>query len=85
MESLIINLIAGAAGGNGAAMLPKKFDLGVVGNSVAGIVGGGLGWQILSMVGGGGLDGIIGQVLGGGVGGGVLLAVVGLVRSALAK
>jgi hypothetical protein len=39
------------------------------------------------MAGGGGLDvsSIISSVLGGGVGGGVLMAIIGIVKSALAK
>ena len=63
-------------------------------NSVIGILGGGLGGQLLGMLGiggaaaaGGGMDiaAIIGQVAGGGVGGGVLLAIVGMIKSAMAK
>ena len=66
-------------------------------NSIAGLVGGGLGGTILSAIGApdlagaaggaGGLDfgAIIGQVVGGGVGGGGVLAIVGLVRNMMAK
>ena len=89
---LLISLISGAVGGNVAGGLLKKYDLGTLWNSVAGVVGGGLGAQLLSMVGagglaGGGMDiaGIIGQVASGGVGGGVLLVIVGIVKSALKK
>ncbi len=89
---LIISLLAGAVGGNVAGMALKKFNLGTLWNSVAGIVGGGIGGQLLSAVGagglaGGGMDiaGLIGQVASGGVGGGVLLVVVGLIKSALKK
>jgi hypothetical protein len=42
MGSLIINLIAGALGGNAAGKSFKDPDLGTVGNSIAGILGGGL-------------------------------------------
>ena len=52
---LIIQLIAGALGGNVAGGLLKNQSLGTLGNSLAGIVGGGLGGQILgSLLGGGG-------------------------------
>jgi len=91
--NIIIQLVSGAVGGNVAGALLKKFSLGTLGNSIAGIVGGGLGGQILNAVLGGGavpapdvaaggmdLGAIIQSVAGGGVGGGVLMIVVGLVR-----
>ncbi len=43
---IIIQLIAGAAGGNVVAALAKQLDLGPLWNSVAGIIGGGIGGQI---------------------------------------
>ncbi|MGR3635259.1 MAG: hypothetical protein ACU0BK_04955 [Shimia sp.] len=89
---LLISLISGAVGGNAAGKLVGKIDQGPLINSISGIVGGGLGGQVLSMIGagrlaGGGMDiaGIIGQVASGGVGGGVVLAIVSVVRNALAK
>lgn len=89
---LIISLISGAIGGNVAGGLLKKLDQGTLINSLAGIVGGGLGGQILGMLGAGGMAeggmdiaGILSQVASGGVGGGVLLAIVGMVRKAMAK
>ncbi len=93
MESLIpliINLVSGAAGGNIAGSLMKNFSLGTALNSVVGILGGGIGGQLLGMLGmggGGGMDlmGIISSVAGGGVGGGVLLGIVGLIKSMMNK
>ncbi len=89
---LIIQLISGALGGNIAGALFKNLSLGTLWNSVAGIVGGGLGGQILQAVlGVGGADAgmdigsIISQIAGGGVGGGVLMAIVGLIRSMMSK
>ena len=89
---LLISLISGAVGGNVAGGLLKNLNMGVLINSILGIVGGGLGGQILGMLGaggvaGGGMDvaGILGQVASGGVGGGVLLAVVGIIKKAMAK
>lgn len=89
---LIIQLISGAVGGNAAGAAMKNLSLGTVGNSIVGILGGGIGGQLLSMLGvaaasGGSLDigSIIGSVAGGGVGGAVLLAIVGLIKKALAK
>ena len=51
--NLIIQLIAGVAGGNAAGAALKNLNLGTLGNSLAGILGGGLGGQILGMLGGG--------------------------------
>ncbi len=91
---LIIQLVSGAVGGNIAGGLMKKSSLGPILNSVIGILGGGLGGQLLGMLGlgtgaaaAGGMDvmAIVSQVASGGVGGGVLLAIIGLVKSALAK
>ncbi|NRP13792.1 hypothetical protein XMM379_002261 [Aliiroseovarius sp. xm-m-379] len=89
---LVISLIAGAVGGNVAGKTIGSINQGTLINSIAGILGGGLGGQLLSMVGagglaGGGMDlvGIIGQLASGGVGGGVVLAIVSLIRNAIAK
>ena len=60
-------------------------------NSISGIVGGGIGGQVLGMLGaGGGVSGldiasILTQVAGGGIGGGAVLAVVGVVKNMMAK
>ncbi|HQV32289.1 MAG TPA: hypothetical protein PKV71_10455 [Calditrichia bacterium] len=89
MEALIINLLGGAVGGNLAGAALKNLSLGTLWNSVVGILGGGLGGQLLSMlgvfVGGGGsamdLGNIIGNVASSGVGGAVLLAIVGFIRN----
>ena len=91
MEQLIIQLISGAVGGNVAGALLKQFNLGLLWNSVAGILGGGIGGQILSNVlgvgAGGGMDitSIISQVAGGGIGGAILLVIVGIIKKAMNK
>ena len=91
MESLIIQLISGAIGGNVAGKVMPKFDLGTLWNSVAGIVGGGLGAQIIGAIvpgllsGGLNVSGILSSIAAGGAGGGVLLALVGVVRSMMQK
>jgi len=60
--SLIIEIISGAIGGNVAGAAMKESSLGTLGNSSAGIVGGGLGGTILQSLtgnaatGGGSLD-----------------------------
>jgi len=94
--SLLVQLVSGAVGGNVAGGLLRKMSLGVLGNSLAGIVGGGIGGQILnSVLGVGGAAGgsimdagigaIISQIAGGGVGGGVVMVIVGLLRRMFAK
>ena len=95
MEQLIISLVAGALGGNAAGAALPKLSLGTLGNSISGIVGGGIGGQLLSMLGaggvaaaaGGGLDigSIIGSLASGGVGGAIIMAVIGLIKNAMAK
>lgn len=89
---LLIQLISGALGGNIAGSLLKNLSLGTLGNSIAGIVGGGVAGQILEQafntaVAGGAVDpvSIITQIVGGGVGGGILMAIVGAIRNAVAK
>jgi hypothetical protein len=94
---LIIQLIAGAIGGNAAGAGLKNLSLGTAGNSIAGILGGGIGGQILSMVMGGaggdaaaavaGLDfaAIASSLASGGVGGAVMLVVAGVVKNMMAK
>jgi uncharacterized membrane protein YeaQ/YmgE (transglycosylase-associated protein family) len=91
--SLIIEVISGAVGGNVAGAAMKENSLGTLGNSIAGIVGGGLGGTILQSVtgnvasGGGSLDltTILSNVAGGGVGGAILMAVIGLIKNQMAK
>jgi hypothetical protein len=70
----------------------KNLSLGTVGNSLAGILGGGLGGQVLGLLGlaqasGGGMDigSIVSSIVGGGVGGGVLMVIIGVIKKAMAK
>ncbi len=42
-----MNLISGALGGNAAGKLFSNLSLGTIGNSIVGIVGGGLGGKII--------------------------------------
>lgn len=91
MLPMIIQLVSGAVGGNAAGALMKKFSLGPVLNSILGILGGGLGGQLLGMMGidaaTGGVDvkSVVGSLASGGVGGGALIAIVGLIKSVLGR
>lgn len=88
---LIIQLVSGAVGGNVAGAAMKKSSLGTIGNSIVGILGGGIGAQILGMLnlssgtGAADLSGILGSVAGGGVGGGVLMAIIGVIKKVISK
>jgi uncharacterized membrane protein YeaQ/YmgE (transglycosylase-associated protein family) len=90
--SLIISLVSGAIGGNVAGAAMKDKSLGPVGNSISGILGGGIGGAILQLLGiGGGTAGtldiaaILENIASGGVGGGILLAIVSVIKAAMAK
>src|SRR5215510_9938964 len=48
MEQILINLTAGALGGVGAGKSSPTFDLGMIGNIVSGLVGGGVLGQIVT-------------------------------------
>jgi hypothetical protein len=95
MQDLIIQLVIGAIGGNGAGALLKNQSLGTIGNTIAGVVGGGLGGKILgSLMGGGAMDAagaavqggdMISNIAGGGIGGAVLMIVAGIIKNMMNK
>jgi uncharacterized membrane protein YeaQ/YmgE (transglycosylase-associated protein family) len=89
--NLIIQLISGAVGGNAAGKINKGFDIGTLGNTIAGAAGGVGGGYLLSTLlpnliqaaEGGGLDigAIASQAVGGGVAGLVLTAIIGFIKN----
>ena len=104
MESLvpiIIQLVVGAIGGNAAGKAMPDKSLGTLGNTIAGVIGGLGGGQILDKILGGGamatdaaagvaasgldIGAIIQDVAGGGIGGAVLTIVVALIKGAMNK
>jgi hypothetical protein len=88
---LIVQLVSGVVGANALGAMVKNLNLGPVGNTLAGLLGGGIGGQLLASLaqGGvaGGLDvGTILESIGGGVaGGGALTAAVAGIKQFLAK
>jgi hypothetical protein len=104
---LIVQLIAGGAGGNVIGQVIKSLNLGPVGNSIAGAIGGLAATWLATKIPGldslvgmaanptadgtaataGALNGgaLAGQAVTGLVGGGVLTAIVGAIRSSMAK
>jgi hypothetical protein len=99
--NLIIQIVAGIVGGNVAGFGMKNLNLGAVGNTIAGAIGGVGGglllgallpadgsvtfFNVLTVTGAGGDFGsIVVQLIGGAAGGGILTAVVGLIKNAMA-
>lgn len=96
---ILVQLIAGGAGGNIVGQLVKQLNLGTAGNSIVGAIGGLAGTWLASMI--PGLDGLVGAAAGtagsfdigalagqgvtGLVGGGLLTAIAGFIKSAVAK
>jgi len=91
--NLIIQLIAGAIGGNAAAASMENVNLGPAGNTIAGALGGVGGGQILDapippLAGAGArVDWkvVVGQLIGGSVGGALLTVIAGMIKNAMAK
>ncbi|WEJ59590.1 hypothetical protein [Devosia sp. FJ2-5-3] len=98
---ILVQLIAGAAGGNVIGQLAKSIQLGTAGNTIVGIIGGLAGTWLAGII--PGLDGLVragaadgvasgldlgalaGQGATGLIGGGLLTAIVGAIKSAMAK
>jgi hypothetical protein len=101
LTAIILQLISGGVGGNIVGSVLQKLNLGPVGNSIVGIIGGVLTGQLTSMLGSGGaaataattaaassgfdLSSLLANVGGAGLGGAALTAIVGLVKSQMSK
>ncbi|KJZ17976.1 hypothetical protein [Loktanella sp. S4079] len=93
MEQLIIQLISGAVGGNAAGSAMKNLSLGTLGNTIAGLVGGAGGGQLIALLGsgaalaggGGDIMGMVTQAAGGAGGGAILTAIVGMIKSKMSS
>jgi uncharacterized membrane protein YeaQ/YmgE (transglycosylase-associated protein family) len=91
MEQILINLVTGALGGVAAGKSSPTFDLGMIGNIVAGLVGGGVLGQIVTLLlpsivaaaqsGNLSVGGIVSQVIAGGAGGAILTAIIGAIKN----
>ena len=91
MEQVLINLVAGALGGVGAGKSSPTFDLGMIGNIVSGLVGGGVLGQIVTLLlpsivaaaqsGNLSVSGIVSQAVAGGAGGAILTAIIGGIKN----
>jgi uncharacterized membrane protein YeaQ/YmgE (transglycosylase-associated protein family) len=85
----IISLVTGAIGGNIAGAVFKNLSLGGLGNTIAGVVGGGAGAEILNVLGAGGTTGagssMVGNIASSGVGSIVVMLIAGVIKNAMAK
>jgi hypothetical protein len=91
MEQILINLIGGALGGIGAGKSSPTFDLGMIGNVISGLVGGGVLGQIVTLLlpsvvaaaqsGNLSVGGIVSQAVAGGAGGAILTALIGVIKN----
>ena len=93
LVNLIIQLIAGAIGGNAAGATMKNLDLGALGNTIAGALGGAGGGTLLTALlpmlqgaAGGDVDiaALAGQAVGGGVAGAIVTAIIGMIKNGAA-
>lgn len=99
---ILVQLLAGGAGGNVIGQLAKQLNLGTTGNSIVGAIGGLVGTWLATLIPGldtlvgaaanaagtaGGLDlgALAGQGVTGLIGGGLLTAIAGIIKSAMAK
>ena len=87
MEQILMNLVAGALVGNAVGRASPSFDLGTLGNTISGLVGGGVLGQVITLLlpslVSGKLDvsTIVTQLIGGGTGGALLTAIVGAIKN----
>jgi hypothetical protein len=91
MEQILINLIAGALGGVGVGKSSPKFDLGMIGNIISGLVGGGVLGQVATLLlpavmaaaqsGNLSIGGVLSQAIAGGAGGAILTAIIGAIKN----
>lgn len=85
IATILTSLISGGVGGNIAGSLLKKFNLGPLGNTIAGVIGGGVGGMAMTnMMGTTDLSSsVLGNVAGSGIGGAIVMIVIGLIRNAM--
>jgi uncharacterized membrane protein YeaQ/YmgE (transglycosylase-associated protein family) len=77
----LISLACGALGGNLGGILFKKLSLGVVLNSIIGILGGAGGMTLMSKINATTGNEYVNQIGGGAVGGTVLMVVIGVLKA----
>ena len=80
----IISLVTGAVGGNVAGAIFKNLSLGPVGNTVSGVIGGGVGTAILNAITGAATAGsgsVVDNIASSAVGSVLVMLIVGFIKS----
>jgi uncharacterized membrane protein YeaQ/YmgE (transglycosylase-associated protein family) len=96
ITSLLTTVVTGAIGGNAAGAVKKDMSLGTVGNTLAGVVGGGVVSQLLPMLTGGSVDitsmigglagnALAGNLAGSGIGGAIAMMAVSYIKNMMNK
>jgi len=75
---LITSLLLGALGGNIGGALIQKISLGAIGNSIVGIIGGGIGAQIFQSA--AMTNHLLASMIGGTAGGILVMVLVGIIK-----
>jgi hypothetical protein len=91
VTEIAFSLVCGGIGGSIAGSLVRKADFGPMGNTLIGVIGGGITLLLLNVTGllvvpatlSGTLLGILGGACGSMIGGAALLAIVGLIKNAV--
>ena len=91
MEQILINLVTGALGGVAVGKSSPTFDLGMIGNIISGLIGGGVLGQVVTLLlpsimaaaqsGHFSVGGIVSQLIAGGAGGAILTAIIGAIKN----
>ncbi|GLQ35726.1 hypothetical protein GCM10007939_20090 [Amylibacter marinus] len=82
----MLNMVAGLICANGAGAFLKNLNLGVLGNSLTGLLGGGLGGQVINAFNGGALSTLADTpamgtaAASGGIGGAAVMMLVSVIR-----
>lgn len=97
---VLVSLLSGAVGGNVAGAAAPDKSLGTIGNSISGLLGGGLGSYLLQILGllgqaavttpaapDGGIDiaSLLANIGGSGIGGAILTLIIGWLKNATQK
>jgi uncharacterized membrane protein YeaQ/YmgE (transglycosylase-associated protein family) len=90
IAALIVQLVLGAVGGLGVGQFAKNMSLGMIGNVIAGAVGGVGGTWLAALVpgldtmlGAGDTSALVAQGVSALIGGGILTAIAGMIRKSM--
>ncbi len=85
MENILINLLSGAIGGNAAGKATKSQDLGIIGNTITGLIGGLIGSTALQGFISNLLTNTIGNVVGSAACGAIAVYLVNFIKGLISK